>query len=85
MVHGNKGANEMKYTAIYNMTRKELIVASEAALRQMLVFGAGAQEDELAEGSVIYAKIDFDYIDNVMLASYTAEDFVREGWLLETL
>jgi hypothetical protein len=72
----------MKYAAIYNATRKELVVANEKRLRDMLTFGAGAMGDEIATGSVFYTLTDFDYVDSVALASYTAEDFVRAGWVL---
>lgn len=66
----------MKYTAIYDATRKELVVANVKTMRKVRALGAGAMQE-----TVCYEKTDFEYIDSVMLAMYTAEDFEREGWV----
>jgi hypothetical protein len=66
----------MTYTAIYNATRNELSVANADAMRGILAHAAARGAD------MCYTLAGFEYIDTVMLASYTAEDFVRDGWQL---
>jgi len=66
----------MKYTAIYNATRKELAVCSAAQMGGILAHAAARGDD------VCYTLADFEYIDSVMLASYTADDFYVDGWRL---
>lgn len=66
----------MTYTAIYNVTQRELVVVSAETLSKVLAHAAARGAD------VCYMLSGFDYIDSVMLAGYTENDFVRDGWQL---